>query len=320
MSATKGLPANGSIELAFDRLLLPRSVVRQTFVLKDLQGNILSPTVAYDPVARIVTISPPSSALQGDQMYRLDIVSPQGPTDVNGLRATDGATLAGSPLCASGSAQPCTIEFPVVAGDSGIPQTSVPTVNFCTDVYPIFQQKCGGSTCHGGKLPAAGLLLDSPSDVQTTAIGRVAHGANTGPRSAAQPPGLLFGIDMPIIDPGSGTPSAGDPGQSWLLYKVMLATPPAQSTAQAPTACDGGAASLTDVSTVHALSWQPLSDGERSALSNMVLGREMPFPAAGATPGQGADALTVAELERISRWIAQSGDGKLVPTTCDCAP
>ncbi|MDP9148661.1 MAG: hypothetical protein M3O36_01765 [Myxococcota bacterium] len=283
--------------------------MRQTFALSDLQSNALTPTIAYDPVARIVTITP-TAALQTDQMYRLSIGA-----DTNGVRAIDGATLGASSLCSTRSAQQCIIEFPVVAAGSSATQSQA-TVEFCRDIYPIFS-RCGGTSCHGGKLPAAGLLLDLPQNITATAIGRVAHGANTGPRSAAQSAGTIFGIDMPIVDPGPGSPAAGDPGQSWLLYKVLMGAPASQSSAQA-SACDGGIASPTDVTTLHSLAWQPLSDAERNALSNLVIGREMPIPSAATAPGQGAGNLTLAELERVSRWIAQSAP---VPATCgDCVP
>ena len=201
VSSAKGLSPNGRIELAFDRLLLPSTIVRQTFVLRELGGTPLTPTIAYDPVARIVTLTPISMP-QSDQMLRLDITSPQSATDTSGLRAIDGATLAPSPLCASGSAQPCTIEFPVLAADSGAPPNP-PTIDFCKDIFPIFQQ-CGGGSCHGGKRPAAGLLLDTTTGIASTAIGRVAHGSNTGPRSTSQSVDRLFGVDMPIVRSGHG--------------------------------------------------------------------------------------------------------------------
>ena len=89
------LPANGRIELAFDRLLLPLSILRQTFILQDTHGGSLAPSIAYDPVARVVTITPTDALVQGVN-YQLTIASPSSPTDTNGLRAIDGAHLASS--------------------------------------------------------------------------------------------------------------------------------------------------------------------------------------------------------------------------------
>src|SRR5262249_2924124 len=93
------LPVNGSIELQFDRILLPAAITRQTFSLQGVGGNtILTPTVTYDPVSRVVTIAPmPNAApmLAAGQSYQLVINPPGSASDVNGVRAFDGATLAG---------------------------------------------------------------------------------------------------------------------------------------------------------------------------------------------------------------------------------
>jgi hypothetical protein len=302
VSLGQPLPANGSIELAFDRLLLPSSVVRQTFVLTDLAGGSLQPHPIYDPVTRVVTITPLGDLpLVVQHTYRLAIVTPQGPTDPFGLRAIDGATLAPT--------SPSVIEFPVVAA-TGTSQPAPPAVDFCGEVWPVLSGKCTGSGCHGGGAsaftgeasPAAGLLLDTPAHIAATAIGRVAHGANTGPRSVAEAPGLRFGVDMPIVDPGSGGP-AGNPGDSWMMYKLLLAV---------PQAAPGAGASDAGVADAYAgLGWRPLSDTERATLSNFVLGREMPFPPA---PDAGAKtALTLDELERVSLWIAE---GAPIPGQC----
>jgi hypothetical protein len=212
--ASKQLPANGTIELAFDRLLLPSCITRQTFQLGDLAGNALTPTVAYDPVSRVVTITPLSPLTPG-QDYEIGIASPQSSADQNGLRAIDGATLA------VGSTNRVGFQA-TVATSASVP---APTVDFCNDVFtPVFGT-CGGNGCHGTAFPAAGLLLTTVAGVAQTAVGRVAHGSNQGPRAAPSPAGLHFGEDMPIVDPGTG--SGGDPADSWLLYKMLMAVPEA---------------------------------------------------------------------------------------------
>jgi hypothetical protein len=216
---TQGLPANGRIELGFDRLLLPASISRQTFLLEDAAGvKDLEPTIAYDPVARIVTITPlPDTQfkLVAGQTYEIVIFAPQSPGDVNGLRAIDGATLE--------APSPRRIAFAVTA--AAAPPATV-SIDFCRDIYPLTSVKCSLSVCHGagamGNYPAAGLLLDPPSGIDQTAVGRVAQGSNTGPQAAAQPPTLLFAEDMPVIDPN------GDSANSWLMYKVLLAAPSAE--------------------------------------------------------------------------------------------
>ncbi len=285
-SLTPGQP----IELAFDRLLMPLSIVRQTFVLEDLAGNALAPpAVAYDPVARVVTVTPQDNPLSDGQAYRLFVLAPSSPTDANGVRGIDGA-----PLDPKWTAP---LTFPIVGTAA---PTSTLAVDYCNVIQPIFNQ-CAGGQCHSGPMPAAGLWLTSPEGVLATALGRAAQGSNTGPMSG---PGQLpqappqFGIDMPIIDATSAMGQGGDPGNSWLIYKVLLAVPSA-----APTM------------TTHSVPWVPLSAGERATLANYVLGREMPFPPNPSAPlgTTGAMGLSGDELEQLSFWIAQ---GALVPASC----
>jgi hypothetical protein len=211
---SRSIASGAPIELFFDRLLLPLSVTRQSLVLTDAVGNGLSPTIAYDPVARAVTITP-MAPLDPCQSYKVFLVVPGDAADLNGLRAIDGAVLDPS--------TPPSIEFAVsgnCAGDGGpgAPgrMLAAPSIDFCGAITPIFQSKCAGPTCHGGALPSAGLRLDSSQAIADTMINQVAHGSNTGPRAQAAPPSELFGIDMPIVDPGS-------PGDSWLVYKLLLA-------------------------------------------------------------------------------------------------
>lgn len=364
VSASQLLPANGVIELAFDRLLLPSCITRQTFIL---EKNTITPAIAYDPVTRVVTITPPSALTPG-QTYTLGIASPQNAGDANGLRAIDGATLD--------PASPAIIDFEVTTSIS--PPPPPPTIDFCNDVFLSTFTTCTTTGCHGTVYPAAGLLLTTADGVAQTAIGRVAHGSNTGPRAAAQPPSLVFGEDMPIIDPGNG--GAGNPGDSWLLYKMLMAVPGPDpmscdggvdasatgspgdndsaetaaaidgggvgdagdatvasdasgaampdATAEAATApADGGmsdeagsapldagdeagapgaaAMPLSNVCGLYSIKWQPLSTSERATLSNLVPGREMPFPS-NLDPDAGpATGSSVNELERISLWITQ---------------
>jgi hypothetical protein len=317
VAADQPLPPDGRIELAFDRLLNPLSILRQSFVLRDLTGATPCPSgqagcgalVSYDPVARIVTITPTPGALKADQTYRVDIFPPSSGTDLNGLRAIDGATLD--------PPKPVTIEFPVKALPS---QATVPHVDYCRDIQPVLS-RCTGGACHGGSLPAAGLLLTSPAGVAATAVGRVAQGSNTGPRSGAgTPPDLHFGVDFPIVDPGTG--NGGDAAHSWLLYKLLLALPPQAQAGGGGTdgGADGGAAGPTPVSGLHLLTWQPLAQDERDRLSDFILGREMPFPSdpSAAAPAVGPQALTLDELERVGRWISQPpvNNAPLVPSAC----
>jgi len=295
------LPLGERIELFFDRLLLQASITRQTFVLTDLSGNTpgTPPTLQYDPVARAVVIYP-QTPLMACQTYKVTMVTPQSATDANGLRAIDGATL-------DPSVNPV-VEFQVdCAGDAGADggggaeaaAPPIPSVDFCSQVMPIIQSKCDGSGCHGGAQPAAGLRLDSPQAIAATAIGRVAQGSNTGARSASQPPSLLFGQDMPIVQ-------AGTPGNSWLMYKLLMAVPSACSSTVGAAACDASAPEV--MNNVHTEAWGDMSDSERATLANMVPGREMPFPSnpsASLGIGMATEPLTLDELEIMNDWILE---------------
>jgi hypothetical protein len=319
--ATETLPCNWRLELAFDRLLLPLSVTRQTFPLRDLQGNFVTPNVAYDPVARVVTISTPvddagSCWLAAGQTYRISIASPSDAGDVNGLRAIDGTPYVPPPAAATG------YEFQVGQAMNAAPPPP-PPIDFCKDVLPIFQARCAGSTCHGPPTApgpyttAAGLALTTNDGVAHTAIGRVAQGSNTGPRAGqAEPPLLQFNVDVPIVDPGSSAAGGGNPGHSWMMYKLLLAQPPAPDAGAAET-CPG-----TDVTGAHYLPLTQLQStwaDEHAALSDLVIGREMPFPTNPTAPLDDPTrvALTLDELERVSRWISQPYQVSQVPSSCN---
>jgi hypothetical protein len=307
-SSKPPLAIGGRIELFFDRLLLQASITRQAFVLTDLSDNTpgTPPTLTYDPVARVVAIYP-QTPLMACQTYKVTIATPQSPTDVNGVRAIDGATL-------DPSVNPV-IEFPMEcsSGDAGadaggagaaVPAPPVPSVDFCSQVIPILQSKCDGSTCHGGSLPAAGLRLDSPQAIAATAVGRVAQGSNTGARASAQPASLLFGQDMPIVQ-------AGTPGNSWMMYKLLMAVPSACSSTAGAAPCDASAPGV--MNDVHTESWGDMSASERATLTSMVQGREMPFPGDPSAPlGMGTEPLTLDELELVNDWILQGAP----VTTC----
>lgn len=276
---------------------MPACITRQTFVLATESGAGLTPTVAYDPVSRVVTVTPSAPLMEG-QTYNLTVLPLQTgvvyeqPVDtVIGLMAIDGATLD--------PGQPNTVTFqatsPVTPVDAGAP-------TYCGQINKIFADSCGGASCHNpppGSMPAQGLVLTDPAGVLATAIGQVAVGANTGPRPAAQGPNVIFGLDMPIMNPGPGggavTNAAGpggDPGDSWLMYKLLMAVP-----------SPGDAGAIV-----------PLSATERATLASLVPGREMPFPGNPSAPlDTPGTQLTIDQLETISQWIAA---GAQTPSSC----
>lgn len=312
VGTNRTMPVDGAVQLAFNRYLLPSTAIRQSvrIVTADNQGTA-PPRVEYDPVARTLTVLNPNEASDADagdagttaatpwlvegQTYRVRLNVPAEGED--GLRALDGATLA----------EP--VELTFLVGPRGAPPE--PKVTFCGDLAPIFNAKCDGSTCHGaGGEAAAGLLLTTAAGFRRTARGpgdgRVAQGANTGPTD--QPPGIprAFGRNMPLVKPG-------DPGSSWLLYKVLLAPPPnaPPSAPYAPLLCASGGAPTTD--------YAPLVDGlapapetrEQQVLRDAVLGSAMPFPT--GNRDYPSLPLTFAEREKLRLWIR---DGAQVPDDC----
>lgn len=312
---------NGVIQIAFDRALLPLTVNRQSFVLLDYTMTPLAPIVTYDPVALVVTLSNPDPTnpgwLKADQAYKVVLGIPDGNADVGGVRAIDRM-----PLDPHETRQ---IGF-LVEGRTRDPSVLIsgPPINFCNDILPIFSASCSQGSCHGaieGKVrPAAGLVLATSAGVAATAISRVANGSNTGPFAGpGRAPSHVFGVDMPIVDPGN-------PGNSWLLYKVLLGapSPPVEvvdagtADARAP-ASDGGAGPAVRPPCVpqpafesSAVAANGLSDAERARLSDFVLGNRMPYPAAPGRDSTG-DTLTLDEMERLRAWIQQGA------TVLDCA-
>jgi hypothetical protein len=267
--------------------------------------------------------------------YQLTIASPSSPTDTNGLRAIDGAHLASSSQSQS--------FFTFSAGPPGT-APALPTVDFCHDLSGMLATKCGIPICHGapsavGSGPAEGLVLSSPEGIQATAIGIVAHGSNTGPfAGSGTPASLAFAQDMPIIDPGPGGGASGssggtqltsgDPGHSWLLYKLLMAPPQGcDPTTRGTVLCDGGAypdaaVALPTVGGVYTVACddagstcpKALAADERERLRDVVQGREMPLPfTPSLAPEDNPSGLTVQELELINLWITS---GAPLPASC----
>ncbi len=303
------LPVDLPIVLQFNRLLNPNSVTRQSIqLLTSSQALLTEPVVDYDPVLMTVTLSNPGAGfmwLTEGSSYEIQFPVPTSASDIDGLRAIDDATFA----------SPTTVAFEVgAASGAGTPE---PTMHFCVDILPIFTGKCALSGCHaspsaassadaGPSLPGAGLVLDNSEGVALTAIGRVAQGSNTGASAVPESPGAIFGVDMPIIDPG--TAGTGDPANSWLLYKVLLAVP------STPSTTGSSALQCNPFQTADEYAQGSTSPAamttERGILANFILGREMPYPAmlnyteSDAGPPS-ASNLTVQELERLRLWIQQ---------------
>lgn len=303
------LPADGAIQIAFDRYLLPSSITRQTVGILDGANQglpaDLAPIVQYDPVARTVTLRPPKQPwLAEGQPYKLVLASPT--SESGGIRAIDRAKLFADQELA----------FAFFVGPA-TNQPIEPAVSFCRDVLPIFVGKCSSPTCHGsGARAASSLVLDTSTGVAATALGRrVAQGAAAGgissPAAAAGP---VFGADMPLVDPGS-------PGNSWLLYKLELARPPVVDAGPKPViACSAGVREPATTFRFAPLVPQAQTSAdeiERAILSDFVLGREMPFPAA-RVESWAQQPLTFEERQIVRLWIQSLKDGEVPPECGGC--
>jgi hypothetical protein len=292
VGSNRTLPADGEIQIALDRYLLPQSITRQSVFVVDAGGEPADPALItrYDPMSRTISVRGSKDVwLTPGQPYKLRFsIPPNDELDDRGLRAIDRATLDPN--------QP--LEYAFFASDA-TGEKNEKTVDFCGDVLPILTMKCTLGVCHAsGGGAAAGLILDNFTGVRETAVQRVANGANTNAR-AGQPddPHRVFGVGMPLIDPE-------EPGNSWLLYKIELARPPT---------VDAGAASAyicnkvpdkdeVALATVDPYRFvvkvEPPSDLERAILQDHVPGREMPFPSQ-------TQPLTFDERQRLRLWIAQ---------------
>jgi hypothetical protein len=318
----KKLAANDTIQIAFDRMLLPATIVRQSFVVVDSFGQpVISPLVTYDPITRVVTLSNPTNGdpwLLVDQPYKVIFPVPKGNDDQSGVRAIDRATLDPSTRHEIG--------FQIAPPLADLPVD--PPISFCRDVSPILQTRCSTGECHGtaqdvppsarfpdGKSrPSEGLVLETSIGVLRTAIGRASNEANTGPLAGpGRAPGRVFGVDMPIVAPGN-------PSNSWLMYKLLLAAPqdPAKSPSYAvmlESSCNGVPARTPAVPLGPTTGFLPLPADERARLANHMRGSPMPFP---PNPGNDVESakqnLTFDELERVRSWITQ---GALVEE-CAC--
>jgi hypothetical protein len=306
------VPADAPIQIAFDRYLLPSTVTRQSIGLFEASGMPVAPEVAivtYDPIARTATLRPMTKPwLKEGQFYKIVLGIPEGDSDTGGVRAIDRATLYREQQ----------LEFAFSVDRPASLESFEPSVTLCRDVLPIFAAKCSNPTCHGtGDSAAAGLILDTSAGIAATALNRIAQGSNTGGRSGLAPePGRQFGVDMPIVQPGK-------PGNSWLMYKIELARPPAIIPEKLEFGCTMG---LKESQTQFV--FEPLvpqaqrtaDEIERSILSNFILGREMPFPVVSAVSYYDSP-LTFDERQKVRIWIETGarvpecgGCGEITPT------
>jgi hypothetical protein len=211
-----GVPINTSIELRFDRFLLPTTAIRQSLAIYvgDDPSNLVPPpgqfaqlTPRYDLVERVVSYELPSGTLlRSNTLYTVALSVPT-PDEDFGFRAFDGAELDPD--------TPLSVSF-LTSNQAEMLPPGDPSAT-CTDVLQTFNRSCVGGSCHGTSGHVMGMNLSTADALSQTAVGRVAHQAETGPttgRPTENP--ARFGVAMPRIDPGR-------PDNSYLMYKLLAA-------------------------------------------------------------------------------------------------
>jgi len=298
------LPEDGVIAVTFDRYLNPSTVNRQGIALRDEFGNAPdSPLVDYDPVTRVVRFSNPNPGqpwLTVGVPYELQFPIATDDAASFGLRAIDGATIDPT--------QP-SIGFTIAPPSGNPPQD--PTIDFCNDVFPIFAAHrpgsalsglCASASCHASGAAPQGLALDYGGAIQTTAIGVEAVETSTSSASTPSSPEPAFPTGMPIIDPGN-------PGDSYLLYKLLL--PGDGPTAQKPFAYTLACGATPTPPFDYGPSPELATSDEASRLAGHVLGARMPWgdpDDAGASFHFPGTQLSIDDLERIRLWITQGAN------------
>jgi hypothetical protein len=240
-----------SIRVQFDRFLAPTSPVRQAICVESVSvgspeagpdrclNGSLSPQ--YDPVDR-VAVWKPTAKLDPNTRYNVKLLAPADENDPYGIRAFDGAPLEGEPTFAftTGDGSNLAVEPKRHIGFCDVPQQlcQVPAArNMCKirtaadsvgGPFRIFSGCTDGNmSCHGSAPsnypPLGGVLqLETTTDIRRLVEqAQVATETATGPDPAVaqRSVGTPFGVNMPYID-------AKNPGNSYLLYKVILASPP----------------------------------------------------------------------------------------------
>src|SRR5262249_30715677 len=122
----------------------------------------------YDPIARTVTLSGPDGPgkpwLTENLTYHLVLPVPPDPNnDMSGFRAIDRAPLAAPK------------DYTFRAGKATGVTAIEPSVDFCSDIMPIFFTKCATSGCHLSDQAVESLALGTPRGVLTTALGNGAR-------------------------------------------------------------------------------------------------------------------------------------------------
>jgi hypothetical protein len=205
------VPRDVALELRFDQYVLPSTAVRQSVRL--YSGNpagVLFLEPEHDVVERVVRYSLPTGVtLQPGLLYTIELIAPSR-TQPLGFRTLENAPLEAGDL-------PLTWSFFTARAEPAPGEEEDRSTASCADLVRVFDETgCTLAGCHGADEPAMGLRLDSERSIAETALRRVAHETEIGPRlSTPQVDSHRFGVALPIIDPGN-------PGNSYLLYKLLV--------------------------------------------------------------------------------------------------
>lgn len=294
-----------SVRVRFDRFLLPEDAIRQSICLQSssdpvptlaqcTQGVFLEP--AYDPVRRAVTYRLPATAmpLVADTKYWLTVLAPTAASPF-GFRAFDGAALESNVVLQFTTAATNPPGGPADPSLDDAARRAVSEELFCAastcvtscGMDDACKAKCsvskslpaGCAGCHGpieNGGSAMGLDLSGPNRISAI-IGRVANQTQTG-GNADEPDTKprRFGRAMPQIEPGN-------PGNSYLIYKMLAGSTYARSAAAAG-----------------------LAPGELDRLrASVVVGLPM--------PPYDLYALPEASVDVLSAWIATGAHTPVCP-------
>jgi hypothetical protein len=208
-----GVPIDTVFEIRFDRYLLPSTAVRQSFlVYTGTEGNAVpgaevpALTPRYDVIERVVSYELPAGVtLEPNTHYTTELAVAVGEDDF-GFRGFDARPLD----------EQTTVRTSFLTSNQRKMPVTTPPDGTCATAVSTLSGHCTTSSCHNSKDLRMGMDLRDPNGLILTAIGQVAHGSETGPKTGVptQNPDR-FGVAMPRIDPGR-------PDNSYLFYKLLL--------------------------------------------------------------------------------------------------
>jgi hypothetical protein len=285
------LPTNVSIELRFDRFLLPQGLPGAVSLYSgNPPANGVALAAEYDLIERVVVYRP-LRALQPNTLYTVQLFAGEHPGQ--GFWAFDGAPL-------KEDAVPLRFSFSTGGGPRSEPPPMPPLPDTCETISAALTTCVGchttqpAQTAHPSSgVPPMGLDLSSPRGLYYTAVRQVAHQTETGDSATGE--GLRtperFGVQMKIVDPGS-------PATSYLMYKLLRKPENFAVGGETPSCVTGYHLPVSE------LDCQAPPEAERTRLREWwVLGD--PMPKDDTSMGQPIAAATTREnLVRISSWIA----------------